>query len=64
MGGNKVFFNALLVSILATLFGLGIHLVDYHPPDWSGFFMWVPVLWIIPFGLATTSYISERKNVN
>ena len=57
------FKPALWVCLALSLSAGVFHYFAVVPNNWSGFLMWLPVVWIIPMGLASISYYSEKKEI-
>jgi hypothetical protein len=55
------FKMAGIVSFLLLSFGMAHHYILNTSHDWVGFLLWSPTLFAIPYGLASFSYLSERR---
>jgi hypothetical protein len=52
---------ALIVGVIASIFGAIYHKMRVLPNDWSGFLMYTPFLFVIPLSIAGLSYLSEKN---
>lgn len=54
------FWMAMFVSIFVSLYAVMYHYLKVSPHDWNGVFMWIPLLWVIVYLIATIAYMTEK----